>query len=119
MICRVTKLVVWTKAYRPFIMGGDVNAPIACKVTVDGPHDLGNGVKVCLGVKPSGATFVAELSTGAIVGKSFQEVQNDMQESDPEAVRQQLAEAKERMKCCARLRPEEFWKLFDKPGRKS
>jgi hypothetical protein len=74
---------IWTRAYRPFLMGGNVNAPIICDVPVSGPFDIGGGQQGYLAVSPKGHTFVAESVTGAIVGSTIKDVKTDIATADP------------------------------------
>jgi hypothetical protein len=37
-------MLIWTTAYRPFIMGGNVNAPIGIKVEVGEKIHVGKGL---------------------------------------------------------------------------
>lgn len=84
---------IWTRAYRPFIMGGDVNAPIYTEVEATDPVDVGQDIQCFLVVAPNGRTFAAESETGAIVGDSIDAVKADMAEADPAVVAEQMAEA--------------------------
>ena len=106
------KLKVWTEAYRPFLMGGDVHAPIATEVEVGEPVELSNGLKVYMVVSPTGNTYVAEESTGAFVGTDMKVVMGDADEADPVVLKKQLEQAAERVKKATMLDPEKFWSMF-------
>jgi hypothetical protein len=100
---------IWTRAYHPFIMGGDVNAPSACEVEVSGPYDIGRGMQAYLAVSPNGKTFVAESVTGAIVGPTLDQVREDVRTADPEIIEQQMEYALKEVKKAYTLSQQEFW----------
>ncbi len=106
------KLTIWTKAYRPFIFGGDVNAPIATMVNVGDPLDAGKGIMVHCVHSPAGRLFVCEATTGAIVGGSLEDVKKDILEGDVEVMKQQIEDAKERVKKAVHVTADEFWGSF-------
>lgn len=106
------KLTIWTRAYRPFIMGGDVNGPIATEVEVGEPFDLGHGIQAHLVVSPSGKTYVAEATTGAFVGNDIDQVKADVSSADPEIMKDQLDAAKRELKKVDHLSNENFWSMF-------
>jgi len=106
------KLTIWTEAYRPFIMGGDVNAPIATEVEVDEPVDVGHGIQVYEITSPSGQTHIAEATTGAFVGTSLKQVKADVLMGDPKVMKKQIKDAMERFKRADHLSPEKFWSMF-------
>lgn len=102
---------IWTEAYRPWMMGGDCNAPIICDVPVDGPFDLG-GSQCFLATSPSGKTFVAEGITGAIVGPNIEIVRSDIEAVDETVVEGQIARAKIRVLRADTVSQDEFWRLL-------
>ena len=104
------KKKVWITNYRPFIMGGDVNAPIMCEVEILGEYDLGKDYTGWLFVIPSGKTFVAESITGAIIGNTLEMVREDIAEGNPQVMEQQINDAKEIVKKAYMGTEEEFWK---------
>lgn len=106
------KLRIWTEAYRPFIMGGDCNAPIICEMPVDGPFDLGKGIRGFLAVSPHGQTFCVEAETGAIIGPTVASVRQDVEVADPAVMATQIAQAKERVLKACPVSPSEFWQLL-------
>jgi hypothetical protein len=107
------KLLIWTEAYRPFLMGGDVHAPVATEIEVDQPPiDIGGGVQVYVLAAPNGKTYVAEASTGGFVGTDLEGVKRDLDTADPEVVRKQLEEGLRRREQATRLAPEEFWGML-------
>lgn len=105
-------MLVWTEAYTPFIMGGDVNAPIATEVETGEPIHLDHGITVYLVPSPKGEIYIAESTTGAFVGTSLEEVKKDIATADPQEMQQQLAKAKERVKKATILDKEKFWARF-------
>ena len=106
------KLTVWTKAYRPFIMGGDVNGPISTEVEVGDAVELGHGFKAHVVVSPTGETYVAEATTGAFVGGDIKQVKADVASADPEVMREQIEKAAIQAKKADCLSNEDFWSLF-------
>jgi hypothetical protein len=108
------KQKVWITNYRPFIMGGDVHAPIMCEIEVVGEYDLGKGYKGWLFASPSGKTFVSETETGAIVGSTIDEVKQDIVEADEEVMKNQIQEARKLVKRAYMASEEEFWRRLEK-----
>lgn len=106
------KKVIWTAAYSPFIMGGDVNAPISTEVEVGEPFDLGGGFTGYLVVSPKGRTHVVEAETGAFVGTSIDEVKANIAAGDPAVMRKQITDALEEFKKAIPLTNEQFWGRF-------
>ena len=107
---------VWTEAYRPFILGGDVNAPIAADIEDTGPIlDLGEGYCGYLLVNPAtGDTFVAESTSGAFVGPSIEQVREDIATGSPALMCEQVDAAMERRHKAIMLPADEFWGVFKK-----
>ena len=103
---------IWTEAYRPFIMGGDVNAPVSCDAEVADPIDAGRGFWVYRVVSPSGKSFFAEKSTGAIIGSSLKEVKEDIRTANLSVMRKQIRDAKVRASHCVPVSVAEFWRLL-------
>ena len=106
------KLPVWTKAYRPFMLGGNVNAPIATEVEVGEATELAPGISVHVVVSPTGTAHVAEATTGAFVGTDIEQVRKDVQDADPEIIKDQLKKAKAELDGVDHLDPAVFWGLF-------
>ena len=104
------KKKVWITNYRPFIMGGDVNAPIMCEVEILGEYDLGKDYIGWLFATPSGKTFVAESITGAIVGNTLEDVRKDIEEADLKIMEKQIEDAKVMLEKAYMGTKEEFWK---------
>jgi hypothetical protein len=85
-------MIVWKKSYRPFILGGDVNAMLGVEVQVGEKFDLGGGYEGYLIANPfTGETRVAEATTGAIVADTLEQAREDVKTGDPEVMAEQLA----------------------------
>ena len=103
--------IIWTTGFRPFIMGGNVNAPLAAKVEVGKPVKLSKDISVFVVKSPlTGETHVADADSGALVGTSLKSVREDVRTGDKKVMKKQIAEAKEQFKKAVMLEPEEFWK---------
>ncbi len=104
---------IWTEAYRPFIMGGDVRAPVITNVNVEGPFVLPKGVKVFVATAPNGKTFVVEAESGAMIGPNLEQVYSDIDACPDTAIMcRQIARAKKRQLRAVPVEPAEFWKLL-------
>ncbi len=103
---------IWTLEYQPFRMGGDLHSPLATKVDVGEPVDIGNDQQAFVIVSPSGKTFVAETRTGAIVGTDIEQVRKDVAAGDPEVIRQQLDKAAGDIKNARHVSNEVFWGMM-------
>ena len=103
------KIKVWTRSYRPFILGGDVNAPVASMVEAQGPFPLGKGYKGYLIVAPNGKTWVAESTTGALVGPTLDEVRADIKAAKPSVMKAQIEDAKIQVEKAYLVPAKEFW----------
>ena len=102
---------IWTQSYRPFIMGGDVNAPVWIDIEpASEPYDLGKGYKGVTVISPSGKIFVAEIETGAIVGSKIREVRADIEAADEDTMRRQIEDARKRVERACHVHPNEFWR---------
>ncbi len=107
-------LKIWTEAYRPFILGGRVNAPIITQVKIsEPPVALGGNISVHVIVSPvTDKTHVAEASTGALVGDSLDQVRKDFESADLKVIKGQLKEARKRREQCDPVTNDEFWRLL-------
>ena len=103
-------MLIWTQGYSPWILGGDVHAPVGAEIAVGECYDLGGGFKGYLVASPlTGETYVAEATTGAIVGSSLKEVRADISAADADTMTRQVEEAAEQVKR-VRVEPaKEFW----------
>lgn len=102
---------VWTRAYRPFILGGDVHAPICCDLEpATNQFDLGKGFVGVIVVSPMGKKFVVELQSGGIVGNSIMAVRKDIESSDKETIDIQVEQMAEVGKTAIVVSEPEFWR---------
>lgn len=106
------RLTVWTAAYSPFMMGGNVNAPIKTEVEAGDKFDIGKGFEAYLVVSPKGKTHVVEAKTGAFVGTTIDEVKADICAGDMKVMRKQIKAAREEFKKAIPLTNDEFWGRF-------
>ena len=106
-------MLIWTEGYWPWIMGGDVNAPLGMEVDGGEPISLGDGIQVHEIKLPDGRTAIAEASTGAIVGVNLQTVRDDVAKADPAFMRQQISAAKQRAQKVQRLEVAEFLRIWE------
>jgi hypothetical protein len=107
-----TKLKIWTQGYQPFIMGGDVHAPLGAEVEVGPIVEVGKGIQVRVVQAPPGKECVAEVTTGAIVGTSLEMVRDDIAVAAPAVILQQLEQAKQELLKVRWLTAEEFWRIY-------
>ncbi len=106
-------MLVWTEAYSPWIMGGDVHAPLGAMLEVGNKFDLGQGQHGYLIQSPTGELFVAEATTGAFIGPSLEQVREDVASCDDISVMEkQLEAAKLQREKVRVLEPEDFWSRF-------
>lgn len=105
------KIKIWGKAYNPFRLGGDVNAPMSCEVLVyDRPVALGKGYKGYLVEAPNGKTYVAESTTGGIVGKNLTMVKADIRVASLKVMKDQIKQAKLDAEKTVPVSEQEFWR---------
>lgn len=87
---------------------------------VIGPFDLGLGFQGYVAVSTlTGKTYVAEATTGAIVGPSLEQVKADIKDcGDKKVVQQQVDEAATLKKRARRIPAAMFWEKMakTKPG---
>lgn len=106
-------LLVWTEAYTPWIMGGDVNAPIGARLKCGERIELGGGFFGYVFTSPlSGKTCVAEEQTGAIVGPTVEQVRADIEEAEPAVMAKQIEQALKRRRSVRTLSPDAFWARY-------
>ena len=108
----VQERLVWTIGYNPWVMGGNVNAPVGARIPALGPFLIGRGLKAYLVLSPSGIIHVAEGDTGAFIGMTLQEVREDVRTGDPEVMKHQIDKAWKDSKRVKVLEPREFWSWF-------
>lgn len=103
---------IWTEAYRPWMLGGNPNAPVMTRVPCLGPYDLGKGYRGVVAVAPNGRTFVAESTSGGIVGSTLISVREDIRIGTDQVMFGQVEEAKKRSLQCDRISEDQFWSLL-------
>ncbi len=107
------KMKIWTQAYRPFMMGGNVNAPITAEVEVsDNEMYVGKGYSIRTAISPKGKLFVVDVITGRIVGNDIEQVGKDISEGDENVMEKQIKDILEYKKTCDSISEEEFWNLL-------
>ena len=111
------RVYVWTKAYRPFRIGGDVNRPIATEAAVAGdPIDLGYGVEVAPVESPQGVTFYVETLSGGLMGCCLDSIRDDVQTcGDEDFLYEQRTQQKAVGEKAEPMSEEEFWSLVKQP----
>jgi len=106
-------ILMWTAAYRPFRMGGNVNQPVGIEVTVGEPIPLDHGISVYVVVTPDGRKAIVEAMSGGIVGTSLEQVKRDIEDADPAMMRDQIVRACEQRKEVDILDdPDEFYGIW-------
>jgi hypothetical protein len=110
-------MIVWTEAYRPFVMGGKVNYPIGTEISnkkLGRKIDLGKGFfGHSISSPVTGQTHIIEATTGAFIGTDLSKVKADIEAcSDVEVMQVQISEGAERAKEVEVVSNEEFWKKF-------
>lgn len=103
---------IWTLRYTPFVMGGEVWQPVCTEVTASGPFDIGDGYEAYLVIAPNGRTFVAESTSGALVGPDIKTVWEDIKLGDKKIMKKQVEDAIKNRDKAEELEPDEFWKLL-------
>ena len=108
-----TIIRIWTECYRPFLLCGNVNQPIAAQIEAHGPYDLGQGFEGYLVIAPFGKTFVVEKESGGIVGASLDVVREDIVACpDAALMKGQIENAKKRGRTAQEMDAKQFWNLF-------
>lgn len=103
------KVKVFTRDYRPFILGGDVHQPMAAEIAASGPYALGKGFSGYLIKSPKGKTFIAEATTGALVGPTLEEVRADIKAGKKSVMTKQVEQARELAARARTVSANEFW----------
>ena len=109
-------LDIWTYGYYPMTLGGPVRRPIKTSVSVGKPADIGAGYSAHLIDTPSGATVVAEASSGALIGPSLDAARADVASANPKTMAEQIADAIEKRDRASRLEPYEFFRRLRTAG---
>ena len=103
-------IMIYTEAYSPFIFGGDVRRPIACKTKAYmGPYKLGKGFEGYL-LQVNGKSYIAEKTTGALVGPSLEAVMKDIKTGKKSVMKEQVKQAKQRAAYAKIINEAEFWR---------
>lgn len=105
-------MLIWTEGYRPWIMGGDVHAPLGVEMDGGEPIAVGHDIMVHEIKFSDGRTAIAEATTGAIVGDDLQTVRDDVSAADPAVMRQQVQAASQRVPRVQRLSEAEFLQVW-------
>jgi hypothetical protein len=107
------KRIIWTWAYFPFQMGGQVTRPMLTEVEAIEEKSIGKGYKGFSFKTPKGIK-IAESITGAIVGDSFEQVRKDIAEGDDGVIKKQISEAKKELEKGngKRLSKAEFFRTY-------
>lgn len=105
------RIRIYVRAYRPFILGGNVHAMLALNTVATGPFDLGKGFKGYIVTNPKGQTYVAEATSGGIVGASIEEVRADIEAcTDVKMMEAQIDECRKNSDGACTVSETEFWK---------
>jgi len=109
-------MIVWTRAYRPFMMGGDVHAPIGIDLNPGERQDLGKGFYGYVIVSPvTSKIHIAEEQSGAFIGSSLKQVRNDIEScEDIEFMKQQVKDAIKTREKVDILNKDKFWELVSR-----
>jgi len=110
------KIRIWTEAYSPFILGGDVNQPISAEIDDYLECDLGRGYKGYVVVTPGGKTVIIDAISGGIIGNELTQVRRDVKEADETFLKKQLPEMKKRGQYARGVSVKEFWRRYEKAG---
>lgn len=106
------KIRAWTRAYRPFIMGGNVNAPIACKLECTAALSVVDGVYVHAVISPKGTPFFVESRSGGIVGSDLDAIRKDAETVSVDELLLQIEEQRQYGLTAAEVNESEFWGMM-------
>ncbi len=108
------KIKIWTHAYSPFMMGGNVHAPIMTEVESGPLVEFGKGFNGFVVHSPGGFEVVVERTTGAICGTSLEQVRQDVAEcGDIKVMLRQLNQAARELEEALPLDNQEFWGRYE------
>ena len=105
-------LEIWKWGYFPFTLGGEVHRPIKTTVAVGEPLDLGKGYSGYLIEGPNGQKFIAEATSGGIVGPDLKSVREDIASGDEYIMAAQVAAGIDTRKEAKTLTVERFFSHF-------
>lgn len=101
---------VWTRAYRPFLLGGNVNADIAIEVEPEESVEI-DGYTVHRLTSPDGTKTVwADEVSGGLVGGDLEEIKRDIAVAETAFLDKQLQEMKARGEKAESVDAEDFWR---------
>ncbi len=106
------KRQIWTMGYFPFTMGGNVHQPIVTEIGYIEEKNIGKGFKAFSFKTPKGNFRIAESTTGAIVGKSFDEVKADVKSASKKVMTKQIEEGKEMIKGVKPCSRKKFFEMY-------
>jgi hypothetical protein len=102
---------IWTRSYRPFIMGGNVNQPMCTVVPVLERKNI-EGFDFFSFQTPKGTIKVCEAQTGGIIADSFDEVFENIEGVPKEVLQGQIDGAKHLAETADKKTNEEFFKHY-------
>lgn len=104
---------MWTKCYRPFMMGGNVNRHIATTLPIDSEVDLGRGFKGYAVLDSMGGVRYVCAVSGGLLGDDLKAIQKDIAECPKKKIMtDQIAKMAIEGKTAEEMPPAEFWKHF-------
>lgn len=107
------RIRIWKKHYSPWIMGGDVHAPIGVDVEVSSADevDLGKGFK---GFRVAGpdCEVIVDKASGGVIGRNLDEIRDDIEKGDAKVMQAQITQAVDTIAKIRLVEPEEFWAVF-------
>lgn len=108
---------MWTRCYRPFMMGGNVNRHIATTLPIDGEVDLGRGFKGYAVLDGMGGVRYVCAVSGGLLGDDLKAIQDDIAACPKTKIMtDQIAKMAEAGKTAEEMPPAEFWEQFkEKP----
>jgi len=89
-------MIIWTAAYRPFILGGNVHGPVGIKIEpleIIEIHIEDLAIRLGLFRLSDGRTPIVEIISRAIVGHDWRTVLDDIEKSDPAFMLAQITDA--------------------------
>lgn len=109
------KMKIWAQAYRPFIMGGDVNSNISINADWDIIVELREVGKPTITlyriIAPDGRIYYAEGSTSGLMGSNLNDLAIDYHHADAEVLRKQLNDNATQLEKSDSIEPKKFWEL--------
>lgn len=106
------KIKIWTLYYSPFVMGGDVNQPIATEVVPTERHQIKQNLHVYVVKSPTGKTHVVDGITGGMIATSMEELWGLIEGCTEEQLVTQCKSQQSKADSAKMLTPSEFWSRF-------